>query len=82
VTVDWPHYSPDIMPLDYSIWDLVEKAVLDKCPKKVETVEAYKARLRRTALAMPKKTVSKAVRAMVPRMRAVVKAKGQAISRD
>ena len=70
------------MPLDYRIWDLVEKAVLGKWPKKVETVEAYKARLRRTALAMPKKIVSKAIRATVPRTRAVVKAKGQAISRD
>ena len=80
--LNWLRYFPEQKPLDDRIWDLAEEAVLEKWPKKVETVEAYRARLRRIVLAMPKKIVSKVVHAMVPRMRAVVKAKGQAIARD
>ena len=51
------------------------EAVLDMCRKKAATSETYDASLRRTVLATPKKTVSKMVRAMVPRMGAVVEAK-------
>ena len=56
--------------------------MLENCPKDVETVAAYKARLRHTALRPSSETVTGAVRAIPKRMRAVVGAKGYSIKND
>ena len=47
--IDFPTYSPDLNPLDFSLW----KEVSDRMEKKIvknENTSEYKARLRRTAL--------------------------------
>ena len=54
----------------------------DRAPKKVETVAAYKKRLRLTALCLPTAIVTKAVEAMPGRMKDIVEAKGYSIKRD
>ena len=64
--LNWLRYFPEQKPLDDRIWDLAEEAVLEKWTKKVETVEAYRARLHRIVLAMPKKILSKVVHANGP----------------
>ena len=56
--------------------------VLDRAPKKVETVAAYKARLRRAALDLPKGLVMKAVGSMPKKIKEVRDAKGGSIKSD
>ena len=80
--IPFPAYSPDLNPLDYSIWSEINRCMLASTPKKMETATAYKARLRRTALRLPRAFVRKAILAMPRRIKAIIKAKGQSIPRD
>lgn len=79
--VPFPRYSPDLMPLDFSLWDEIERRMSKREPKN-ETVEHYKKRLRRTALAIPAKVVRKTLQAILPRALAVIKEDGGHISMD
>ena len=81
-TLPFPCYSPDLNPLDFAIWDAVLARMVKNAPKKVETVEGYKKRLRLTALRLPGKLIADAVRSMPDRMRAVAAANGGHIKRD
>ena len=80
--LEYPRYSPDLNPLDYSLWQQIEKQTLEESPKGKETVEAYKARLRTNALNLPKAAVVKAVEALPRRAQAVVDKQGGNIPRD
>ena len=75
-------YSPDLNPLHFSLWNEGERRTLKCAPKKVETVVAYKARLRLTALNLPKEMVTKAVRSMPEKIKQVIDAKGGSIKSD
>ena len=57
-----PPYSPDLNPLDYFVWDEIERRMLVNAPREVETVAAYKKRLRLTALRLPRNVVGQSVR--------------------
>jgi hypothetical protein len=81
-SMDLPRYSPDLNPLDYGIWDAVQRQLDKQAVKGKETVAAFKARLRRTALRLPRATVEKVVLGMKKRLKAVVAAKGHDISVD
>ena len=59
-----------------------EARMAEHTPKKRETVGAYKKRLRRTALGLPRDLVRKIVLSLPKRMRAVALAKGGDIARD
>ena len=78
----FPRYSPDINPLDFSIWNEIERRMVENSPKKLETVAAYKRRLRTTALRLPDSFVSKTVRAMAGKLRQMQDAKGHHIRSD
>ena len=77
-----PRYSPDLNPLDFCVWNEIESRVLKNTPKEVETVAAYKKRLRLTALRLPASVVTKAVASIPKRMKAIVDAKGQSVKCD
>ena len=77
-----PVFSPDLNPLDYSLWEEISRRMTNGAPERVETVAEYKKRLRRTALRLPASLVTRAVRAMPARMQAVVNAKGYSIKND
>ena len=79
--VPFPRYSPDLMPLDFALWDEIERR-MSKRVYKNESVEHYKKRLRRTALAVPAKVVGKTLKAILPRARAVIKECGGHIAMD
>ena len=81
-SVPSPPYSPDLNPLDYFVWDEIERRMINNAPREVESVSAYKKRFRLTALRLPRDLVTRAVRAMPGRMRAVVDAKGHSIKCD
>ena len=80
--VPLPTYSPDLNPLDFSLWDAIEERMLANTSEHVEIVAAYKKRMRLTAFRLPSSRVTSAVRSIPKRMRAVVKAKGYSIPRD
>ena len=80
-TVHQPPYSPDLNPLDFSIWAAIDKKALAG-HKAGESMAAYKARLRRTALNMPRAEVRKAVEGIKQRAHAIVAADGGHVRRD
>lgn len=81
--MQFPRYSPDLNPLDYSIWNEIEARVTRSYrTKKAESVKQFKKRLRRVAMSLPEGFVRKAVASMPKRARAVVSAKGGNISMD
>lgn len=80
--VPFPRYSPDLNPLDFSLWNEIERRMFKCAPKKVETVAAYKSRLRRTALNLPQELVTKAVHSIPKKIKEVIDAKGGNIKSD
>ena len=76
----WPPYSPDLNPLDFSFWALVNKKMWEQekdWPKsKCETRKEFLARLRHTAMTMPSEYITKIVGALARRCGQVVEAKG------
>ena len=82
VAEPFPRYSPDLNPLDYSIWTAISARMAESTPKGVETVKGYKARLRRTFLRLPKAVIRKAVLSMPKRIKQVIEWKGKNTPRD
>ena len=80
-TCDQPPYSPDLNPLDFSIWAEIERRTLSGRAAS-ETRAAYKKRLRRVALRMPRSLVRKAVESIKQRAQAIFDADGKNIPRD
>ena len=76
-----PPYSPDLNPLDFNLWHAIETKTLDN-RRKNETSAVYKARLRKTALSMPRVDVRNAVEAIKQRSQDIFEADGRHISRD
>jgi hypothetical protein len=61
VAMSFPRYSPDLNPMDYFLWEEVASRMGENEPRAVETVEAFKKRLRRTAFAIPKSVIKKGI---------------------
>ena len=51
---DWPVWSPNLNPLDYSIWSILEKRV---CSTPHQTLESLKAKLMKEWDAIPQETL-------------------------
>ena len=66
--MSFPRYSPDLNPLDYSVWQEVESRVTKNKPKKLESVDVFKKRLRRTALGIPESVIRKGLENMKKRI--------------
>ena len=81
-TINQPPYSPDLNPLDFSLWAAIEKKALSRVPKGRVTIAKYKALLRKEALRMPKAQVQKAVEAIKGRAQAIFQENGRHIKRD
>jgi hypothetical protein len=82
-TLDLPAYSPDLQPLDYTLWHQVQGAVeatAERC--KIKSAVVYRQVLRSTALKLSPLRVKGALKSMYKRIRAIVAAKGSHISRD
>ena len=81
-TIAWPRYSPDLMPLDFSLWTNINERVRATAPSGRETVAAFSRRLKRIALRTPRATVLAAVGAMRTRADQIWAAGGKDIARD
>jgi hypothetical protein len=74
--IDFPKYSPDLNPCDFFLWSEVQRRMALKKEPRHETVAGYKARLRRTALAIPEAVIRKAVLSIRKRAQQVFDADG------
>lgn len=82
VSMTLPPRSPDIMPLDYCLWDEIEDRVCAKTVTGKETVTQYKRRLCNVAKKIPAKTINKCLLQMKKRVAAIIDAKGKHIKMD
>ena len=78
----WPRYSPDLMHVDFTLWNDINRRMGKHAPVCLESAVAFKAHLRRMALRISTKTVRKAVEAMRTTAKQIWKAKGKNIARD
>jgi hypothetical protein len=81
VPIEYPRHSPDLNPLDFYVWNEVERKALKSLSGPI-TKEQYKAKLRRSAMNLPEEQVRKAVLAIRTRAKAVLEAGGGDIPRD
>ena len=79
VTMDLPRYTPELMPLDYSLWEAVQTKMDEHRLTGRESPESFKERLRSTALALPRDAVTNALFDMKPRILAIRDAAGKRI---
>lgn len=80
--MEFPRYSPDLNPWDFSLWDDIQRRMDTSAPAGNESRAAFKERLRRTAMATPTATVKKALMGMKKRIKAVYDAGGQDVDCD
>ena len=69
----WPPSSPDLNPMDYSIWSILEA---NACATRHSSVDGLKASLKRAWAALSQKTVRAAVGGLYRRLEDVVAAEG------
>ena len=72
-TSEWPPSSPDLNPLDYSIWDILEARVNTR---RHTSLESLKATLLKEWEKLSMKDVSAAIDAYPERLQKVIEAKG------
>ena len=77
-----PRYSPDLMPLDYTLWEEIENRMVYHYMTGKETVDAFKKRLRSVAMRLPHRVITKALRNMKKRILAIHRMRGGRISID
>ena len=81
-SIDFPKYSPDLNPLDFFLWHEVDRRMQLARVTKRETEDAYKRRLRETAMKIPAAVIRKAMVNIKVRARQLIQAKGRNIPRD
>lgn len=72
-TTDWPSCSPDLNPMDFSIWGILESKV---CNKKYDSVEVLKRALVREWNKIPQSVIRAACNAFADRLDTVILFKG------
>lgn len=72
-TADWPSASPDLNPLDYKLWSVLEGIV---CKKRHPTIQSLKNALVAAVADFPLETLRAAIDEWPERLRACVRAKG------
>uniref|UniRef100_A0A915E063 Transposase n=1 Tax=Ditylenchus dipsaci TaxID=166011 RepID=A0A915E063_9BILA len=70
---EWPATSPDLNPLDYSIWNELKRRA---CVKKHQTVEALKRSLVKAWNEIPQDMIDRAVDDFPKRLRKCIQANG------
>ena len=68
VAVEWPKYSPDLMPLDFSLWSKIEERARTSIGQRSVSAQKYKSVLREAALGLPAAEVSKVIASMRKRI--------------
>ena len=69
-------------PIDFSLWRNIEDRMYASAPKGRESVKAFKERLRRIALATPRREVRKMIASMRRKAKQIYEASGGNIASD
>ena len=69
----WPPFSPDLNPLDFSIWSMLKK---DSCRSEKLSVNHLKKSLQKAWADIPQKKIRAAVEAFRSRLEKVIDANG------
>ena len=80
--MQYPRYSPDLNPWDFSLWEDIQGRMDQNAPKGKETKAAFKQRLRRTAMSTSTQTVRRALLSIKKRAQAIFDADGGDIDFD
>ena len=72
-TSDWPSSTPDLNPLDYKLWSVLQTMA---CKKRSSNIDSLKRALVQVARHFPINTVRNAIDEWPARFRACIKAKG------
>ena len=80
--IQFPTYSPDLNPLDFALWDEVERRMNRSKASKNDSLEQFKARLRRTAMATPEDVVRKMLGDIKTRAQSIYDHDGGHIPKD
>ena len=70
---EWPPSSPDLNPMDFCVWSVLES---NACAKAHRSVEALKLTLEREWAKIPMDTLHAAVHAVPKRLKAVIRKRG------
>ena len=81
-TVHFPKYSPDLNPLDFSLWEEVERRLASQAVPARESAAAFKARLRAAAKSIPQAVVENMLKAIKSRAQSIYENNGGHIARD
>ena len=81
-TMDLPRYTPELMPLDFSLWEAIQVKMDEQGFTGLESPEAFEERLRSTALSLPRDVVLKVFLDVKHRILAMRDAEGKRIARD
>ena len=77
-----PPRTPSWMPLDYAIWQEIDKRMNGSAPSMVETKAEFLARLEKTARGLPKAFIRKVLARMKGNIKAVIDAGGYHAKND
>lgn len=80
--MEFPKYSPDLNPMDFFLWDEIDRRMQGNAPAGRESRVDFMKRLRRTALSVPEAVIRHGVASMKKRAQAVYDAEGGNIARD
>ena len=72
-TNDWPSGSPDLNPLDYSLWNKLEEHA---CAHKHQNLQSLKKGIEKSARELPLSTIREAIDQWPKRLRRCVQTKG------
>ena len=70
---EWPLYSPDLNPMDYSVWSILESRV---CAKSHKSINSFKRKLKEEWEKIPQEVLRAAVEALPSRVSSVIQNKG------
>ncbi len=57
--LEFPTYSPDLNPLDFSLWAEVDRRMANQKAPEGEANDAFKARLKHVAMSMPESVIKR-----------------------
>ena len=70
---EWPPYSPDLNPMDYSVWSILQT---NACSDSHTNINALKQKLCREWERIPQETLCAAIEALLGRIKRVIQNKG------
>ena len=81
-TLQFPRYSPDLNPCDFSLWEEVETRMASQAAPRRETATSFKARLRKTAMSIPEPVIRGMLKSIKGRVQSIYDRGGGHIPQD